>query len=464
MNNEHPLSPVSPRSPRVNGSGSRTVPVPSPIGETHGVTAAATAAFLAKCSASTLALHADHGQRQTADVAAPLHLSTTFRYPEDPDELVPAAHGERPYPPPPTEHIYSRGSNSSGTRLEAVLSALLGAPALVYSSGLAAAHGAYILLRPRRVFISEAYHGVHAQLAILRRITGPGVFQELPLSEAAAQCGPGDVIHIETPMNPTGEARNLLPYAQIADERRAVLVVDTTFAPPPLQDPFARGAHIVLHSGSKYIGGHSDLLLGVLATRRPEWLATLANDRNELGGIAGSMEAWLAARSLRTLSVRVARQSQSAVRLVAWLHNALDPKAPIVDPHVTPLPESLTPAELSALRAVVARVQHSSVQAAASADDARWIAAQMPTGTGCPVFAITTTREHFARRLPGHLHLFAHATSLGGVESLIEWRAMSDANVDFCILRVSVGMEEPEDLWRDLVQACEALVKEKRAE
>jgi cystathionine gamma-synthase len=124
----------------------------------------------------------------------------------------------------------------------------------------------------------------------------------------------------------------------------------------------------------------------------------------------------------------------------------------------------ISPAQSQALRVVLARVQHSSVQAAADKTVAAWLSQQMPSGGGSPVFAVSTTQERFARHLPGHLHLFAHATSLGGVESLIEWRAMSDTTVDRCVLRVSVGLEDAEDLWRDFVQACEALAKEKRVE
>jgi cystathionine beta-lyase/cystathionine gamma-synthase len=430
---------------------------------TNSLSVSSTDAFLSTCSPATLALHADHSLRLNPDVAPPLHVSTTFWYPSDPDALIPAADADHPYPPAPEAHVYSRHSSPNASRLESLLAALLGAPSLTYSSGLAATHALYTLLRPRRVFITGGYHGVHGVLAVLHRVTGGTHYSAPPLEEAQAQCGAGDVLHVETPVNPTGEVRDLASYAALAKERRAFLVVDGTLAPPPLQDPFAQGVDAVIHSATKYLGGHSDLLLGIIATRRHDWMANLVRDRIVLGAVPGSMESWLAARSVRTLGARIARQSAAAGKLVAWLHNALDSKHPIPGPAAAQVPE-ISPAQSQALRVVLARVQHSSVQAAADKTVAAWLSQQMPSGGGSPVFAVSTTQERFARHLPGHLHLFAHATSLGGVESLIEWRAMSDTTVDRCVLRVSVGLEDAEDLWRDFVQACEALAKEKRVE
>ena len=263
----------------------------------------------------------------------------------------------------------------------------------------------------------------------------------LPLDCAEADLGPGDVVHLETPVNPTGEAFQIERFARKAHARGAYLLVDATFGPPGLQDPFVWGADVVMHSGTKYLGGHSDLLCGVLASRKEGWVEGLKGERTYLGSVMGSLEGWLGSRSLRTLEVRVQRQSSNCERLVSWLHGVLEGA------------EEEEGGE--SVREAVERVRHASLQT----DDMAWLRAQMPHGYG-PVFAITVKDEGLARRLPSRLELFHHATSLGGVESLIEWRAMSDETVDTRLLRISVGLEHWEDLRNDLVKGFRALKEE----
>lgn len=307
---------------------------------------------------------------------------------------------------------------------------------------MAALHALYSHLRPARVAITAGYFGSHAVLSLHRRLTGT---QTLPLDCPASALGPGDVIHLETPLNPTGEAFDIASFAAKAHARGAYLLVDSTFAPPGLQDPFEFGADVVWHSGTKYIGGHSDLLCGLLASRNEKWMEGLRSERVVLGSIIGSMEAWLAVRSLRTLSVRVQCQSASVGRLVAWLDELISNEG--------------KGGELGeVVRGVVARVQHSSLQR----KDMKWLKKQMPNGFG-PVFSIWMSTEELARRLPSKLKLFQHATSLGGVESLIEWRAMSDHTVDRRLMRVSVGLEGWENLRDDLVEGFKALRQEELA-
>lgn len=192
----------------------------------------------------------------------------------------------------------------------------------------------------------------------------------------------------------------------------------------------------------KYIGGHSDLLMGVLATRREEWLAGLREERVFLGSVMGSLEGWLGIRSVRTLELRVRRQSENAGKLVKWLNECL---------------RGQDDREGDAVRAVIDRVQHASLQD----KDMEWLKSQMPNGFG-PVFALSTKHEEYARQLPSKLELFSHATSLGGVESLIEWRAMSDTTVDKRLLRVSVGIEAWEDLRNDIQQGCKQIIEQQR--
>ncbi|KAJ5901823.1 hypothetical protein N7495_002351 [Penicillium taxi] len=223
-----------------------------------------------------------------------------------------------------------------------------------------------------------------------------------------------------------------------AHSRGVYLIVDSTFAPPGLHDPFLWGADIVMHSGSKYFGGHSDLLCGVLATKRTGWTKQLFEDRMALGNVLGNLESWLSLRSLRTFELRVRNASQNAAKLISWLNNALNAPSPA------------SGSEECTVQKVLENIFHASLQ------DEPWVKKQMPNGFGS-VFSITMKQPVFARVLPSKLHYLQHATSLGGVESLIEWRALSDSKVNTKLLRVSVGLENWEDLKEDLLQAFQFL-------
>ncbi|OCF34906.1 hypothetical protein I317_05155 [Kwoniella heveanensis CBS 569] len=381
-------------------------------------------------SVSTQLIHADDAlntirpslREETQDVAPPMHVSTTFRYARDPNKLQEA----RDLDLSSLEgHLYSRETAPNTTRAEAILSEVIGGRALTYSSGLAALFAAYTYFNPKRVSNGAGYHGAFEVLNIHTRLSG---LKQLPLDCPAEDLGPGDIIHIETPHNPTGEVVDITHYAEKAHSRGAFLLVDATFAPPPLQDPFALGADIVMHSGTKYFGGHSDLLAGVLAVRKHEWWTGLWTDRMNMGNVMGNLEGWLTVRSLRTLELRVTRQSQNAQQIVSWL------------------------AKQTANSDLITRLFHSSQQA----NTAPWLEKQMPRGHGA-VFAIIFKSPEIAKTFPSLLHLFHHATSLGGVESLVEWRAMSDPTVDRSLVRFSIGIENPEDLIADLQQAFEKL-------
>lgn len=308
-------------------------------------------------------------------------------------------------------------------------------PCLTYSSGLAALHALYVFLNPRQVSIGIAYHGTHGVLSLQTKISGTKI---LPLDCPASDLNEGDVVHLETPVNPTGEAYDIRAFADKAHSRGAILVVDATFGPPGLQDPFEWGADVVMHSGTKYLGGHSDMLCGVLASRKEGWIRGLMEERAFLGSVMGSMEGWLGVRSLRTLELRVGRQSDNAFHLVQWLDRCL--RAAEEDE------------EGAIVKRAVERVQHASLQHS----EMHWLKKQMPNGFG-PVFALWAKNETVARQLPSRLSLFHHATSLGGVESLIEWRAMSDKTVDRRLVRISVGIEAWVDLKADLLQGFQSL-------
>jgi cystathionine gamma-synthase len=339
----------------------------------------------------TIALHADAGLERDPDVAPPIHVSTTFSAGNE-DGLV-----------------YARADQPTRRRLEAVLGALDGGHAVVYASGQAAATAALLHLRPRRVAVARGgYHGTHAAIDAL----APLGVEKVPLD---APLGEGDLVWLETPRNPTCEIQDVAAHAARARAAGATCLVDGTFATPVLQRPLALGADLVLHSATKLLAGHSDALAGVLVAGDPAVAARLREERTVSGAVPGALETWLALRGLRTLGLRVRRQTATATGLAAWL----EPR--------------------------VARVWHPSLRS----HPGHALAAAQMRGPG-PVLSIELGSEEAARELPRHLALFRDATSLGGVESLVEWRRRHDPEAAPALLRLSVGLEDPEDLVADL--------------
>ncbi|KAM0542952.1 hypothetical protein ACHAPJ_012558 [Fusarium lateritium] len=266
-------------------------------------------------SLATNAIHVDD-RYAGPDVAPAMHPSTTFRYSFDPDKLEPQQALSK------TDMIYARLARPTQSRLELILTKLLKADALVYSTGLSAIHAYLVRLGPKKVAIGGGYHGTHSVLDIHQRLTG---IVKVGLDELD-QLEPGDVIHLETPLNPTGEARSIAAYSKIAKEKGIHLVVDSTFGPPALQDPFLWGADIVIHSATKYIGGHSDIMCGVLAVQKQDLFMGLWEDRCALGNILGGFESWLGLRSLRTLDIRCRTQSNNCTAIVTWMIDKINDK------------------------------------------------------------------------------------------------------------------------------------------
>lgn len=378
---------------------------------------------------STLAIHADD-KYASVDVAPAIHVSTNFHYESDPTKLKTADEitamtdrlelgedGSLQEPP----LVYSRVNQPNVTRAEAVIGKITGGHVVLYSSGLSAFHAAIMHLNPRQIFIGRGYHGCHGVLSLLHRNYGLKV-RSLDDIEKHAQRG--DLVHVETPVNPYGTAIDLEYYARLAHASGAIVMCDATFCPPPYLDPMALGADIVLHSASKYFGGHSDVLAGILVVNNAETAQALKNDRVFLGTICTTMESWLLLRSARTFTSRVKQQFATAGAIVTYL-----------DRSIKSLPQ-------------LKKIYHASLQ------NEEFVHKQLPRG-GPAVFAIEVKDGETARLLPSKLKYFAHATSLGGVESLIEWRCMSDNTVPNNLLRVSVGLEDTQDLIDDLVSALE---------
>ncbi|KAJ2853911.1 hypothetical protein GGI22_004682, partial [Coemansia erecta] len=347
-------------------------------------------------------------------------------------------------------YVYSRDSTPIVTKTEATLSTLTEGYAVLYGSGLSAALAVLIEHRPKKIALSQCYFGIRDVVDQYRAL--------VPCVEVVgADCALDgvDLVWIESPINPTGEILDICSYALRAHAAGAILVVDATLAPPPLSYPFRQGADIVVHSATKYLGGHCDLLAGVVISKSAKSTETLRVARNTLGLGAGSLESWLLLRSLRTLSIRVRQQSQTAARLVALLEGHRR-AACFTSCHHPTL------ADLSLGRRIAA-VQHATLQFSSCSSTAAPntcrgfdVAKQHPEGFGA-VFSIRFDTKEQAVFVARHLKLHRFATSLGGVESLVDWRFGSDATVDPSLLRISVGLESYEDLADDWKQALLAL-------
>lgn len=196
--------------------------------------------------------------------------------------------------------------------------------------------------------------------------------------------------------------------------------------------------------GKRYFGGHSDLLCGVLAVRDDpsgrKAYSGLWNDRMSLGSVMGNMESWLCVRSLRTLELRVRQASRTTGEIVEWLDGGMRGEGK----------------DAQVIGKCVKEIHHSSLQARQKGNE--YLATQMPNGHG-PVFALTMRSPEMAKTLPSLLEYFHHATSLGGVESLVEWRAMSDETVDRALVRFSIGVEDGRDLMADLKEGLRKLAE-----
>ncbi|KAI5123419.1 hypothetical protein M0805_006124 [Coniferiporia weirii] len=373
-----------------------------------------------------------HGDTsRSPEVAPSISVTTTFRAPK---ETINLSEWD---PTKPALNVYSRYSQDVSTRAEEILSKINNGHALTYASGLAASYAALVHYQPKCIAISEGYHGCHATIAVYRKDRSVKVIGIDDDFEEGTLCW------LETPLNPTGESRNIEFYADKVHAAKGVLVVDSTFAPPPLQYPFKWGADCVMHSGTKYFGGHSDLLCGILVVKTVDEWKKLWGDRTFLGNMMGSLESWLLLRSLRTLHLRVARQSQTATAFAQWLDR---------------LAQIPVGQEWDGVQGgLVKQVHHSSLQART----ADWAIDKQMEGGWNATFSFLLTKKEHASLMPHIVKYLVPATSLGGVESLIEQRVTADPATDPRLIRISIGVEDLEDLKADFRRAFNLLVQEK---
>lgn len=333
---------------------------------------------------------------------------------------------------------YGRDASPVGRQVEAVLAALEGGPALLFASGMAAATavlralpaGAHVVAP--RVMYWGLRKWLLGQAAAGRLAVELVAMDEPDAVRAAVRPGRTALLWAETPANPTWAVSDLAVLAEIARAAGARLAVDNTVPTPLLTRPLALGADLVVHSATKYLNGHSDLLGGVVVARAEDehWQA-IRTIRHDEGAVLGAFEAWLLLRGLRTLEVRLRAQCGAAMHLAAALERhpgverVLYPGLPTHKGHTT-------------------------------------AARQMQGGFGGMLSILVRGGAPAAIATAAAVRIWKRATSLGGVESLIEHRASiegADSPAPPGLLRLSVGLEDPADLLADLEAALAAATR-----
>lgn len=311
---------------------------------------------------------------------------------------------------------YGRHHNPTWTALERALGDLEGGECLTFASGMAAVTCVLDLvgLGAKIVLPRHAYNGTVLAVADLES-RGRVVSELVDITDTAAvvaACEGAALVWLESPTNPALEVADIAAITAAAHEAGAYVVVDNTFATPLLQQPLEHDVDLVVHSATKYLAGHSDVLMGAVVTRDTELLAVLKGRRDLIGAVPGAFEAWLTLRGLRTLHLRVERAQANAAELVRRLE------------------------------------QHPAVSEVRYPGFGAIVAIVLPGGA---LAGDLLTRD---------TTLWVHATSLGGVESTFErrrrWKA-EPATIPDGLVRLSVGIEDVEDLWQDLAGALDNL-------
>jgi cystathionine gamma-synthase len=353
------------------------------------------------------------------DIVPPIHVSTTYE-----------RGGDGSFP---GGRIYSRPDNPSFDQAEALIAALEGAAgAMVFASGQAAAAAVFQALAPGEAVLvpRNMYWGLRSWISQFAATWAlPLEFYDNASTDdlaAKARALRPRLIWVETPANPTWDITDIAAAAELAREVGAMVAVDSTVATPLLTQPLALGAHIVMHSATKYLNGHSDVIAGALATARDDerW-QRIKSVRGGAGAVLGPFEAWLLLRGMRTLHVRVAvacaNAQAIAERLASHrkLSHVLYPGLPSHPGHAT-------------------------------------AARQMKGGFGGMLSLRVREGDEAAKRFTARLRVFKRATSLGSVESLAEHRASVEGPGTTCpadLVRLSIGIEHVDDLIGDLEQA-----------
>ncbi|HVQ87866.1 MAG TPA: PLP-dependent transferase [Actinomycetes bacterium] len=336
------------------------------------------------------------------------------------------------------EWTYGRDGNSGWRSFEEAIGALESGTAVAFSTGIAAAAAVLSTVPVGGVVVapSIAYHGVVGLMhqlqqrgqVTLRTVDFTSVDQVRDAASGAA------MVWVESPTNPMIDVVDLPFVVKCGRDVGAAIVVDSTLATPLLQQPLNLDVDYVLHSATKYIGGHSDLLLGLVACSDSESVDALRAYRHDVGSTPGALEVFLALRGLRTLPVRLARSQQTAQVLSERLE----------------------------AHPAVSWVSYPGLASHPHHDLAR----RQMSGFGAMVAFETVGDWTQAEAFAAGLELIVHGTSLGGVETLIERRARYEGDaaqgVPPTLLRMSVGLEHVEDLWSDLESGLSRLLREQQ--
>lgn len=368
----------------------------------------------------TKAIHIPN-RRLQGSVAPPIQLSTTYEHGPS-GELI---HGFE----------YVRGNNPNVDDLQARLAAIEGADgAVAFASGMAAGTAVLSLLAPgsRVLFHKDIYFDF--RVLAEKMLPNLGVhFESIDLSDASARSqaltGGADLVWFETPSNPLIDVLDINAICREAKQHGADVLVDGTFATPVVQRPLALGATYVLHSLTKYMGGHSDVQGGAIAYLGDSARASALTEARRLGGgVLSPFNAWMISRGLQTLFCRMERHCANAQLVAQFLEE----------------------------QEQISRVRYPYLPSHPSYDIARQ---QMSSGGAMVSFELAEGKSA-ALKLAANLKLFVNATSLGGVESLVEHRASVEkpnAISPENLLRLSIGLENPADLVDDLGSAIASL-------
>lgn len=328
---------------------------------------------------------------------------------------------------------YGRYGNESWSALEEAISALEGGQTLIYGSGMAAISCVFSLL-PHGAVVTASHNGYQGTTTMLKQMHDSGRltvrFVDLADTESTLAQIPGtQMLYLESPINPGIEIVDLPRLISAGKAAGCGVAVDNTLASPMVQNPLAMGADIVIHSVTKYLSGHSDLLLGSTSTNDPALHIRLEQARRYGGAIAGPFEAWLALRGLRTFSLRMKKAQENAMDLAQRLQ-----KHP-----------------------AISRVRYPGL----ATDPFHERAKSFMKGFGAVVsFEVKASVEQIDLMCDSG-KLITNATSLGGVESLWErrrrWKTESET-IPENLIRFSVGIENADDLWAD-IQSAMAVAK-----
>lgn len=359
---------------------------------------------------------------ETRAIVPPIHVSTTFE--RDPDNGYASG------------FVYARPDNRTVREAEEILTMLEGAAeSLVFSSGMSAATAVFLSLSPGDHVLAPQVMYWSLRKWLREEAARWGIettfvdMTDLAAVAAAVRPGRTRLIWIETPANPLWDVVDVAAVARVAQTAGAKVAVDSTCASPALSRPLSLGADIVMHAATKYLNGHSDVVAGSLSVARPGPLwDRIKTFRRSVGAILGPWEAFLLIRGMRTLHLRVAAASATAMTLATRFadHPAV---AQVLYPGLPAHPG----------HAIAAR--------------------QMQGGFGGMLSIRLRGGQAAAIAAAARVQLWKRATSLGGVESLIEHRASIEGEGSPCpddLLRLSVGIEDPEDLFADLDAAFRA--------